>query len=313
MSRTPLTPQQRNALNKQRIRDLYNAFTTLAPTWRGSHATLVKAARKHPNLYAAYPITLATNIQALASHLGMPLATMLDVALAAPQLMAMKPEPLADRLKAKADYLDLPVHDYMCTFGKHAPATLCRTFINLTHFVTTLAAGLPLPSDTVKLMLRRQPAFGELAPETLLANFEALLRELPVERSKLLDAISKRGALLWQAPTTLRSNAERASQLLNVSFDEFVAVATTFTGLLTSRPETLAAKVPLVRALATACGVEQSMADILRKMPMVLTYSPERLETRLALAKAHVGPRTLPSLLQMTEERAQELLKQASQ
>lgn len=308
MSRTPLTPAQRSALTKQRLRDLHDAFTSLAPTWRGTYASLAKAARQDPNLTAAYPTTLAANIQALATHLAIPLATMLDVAVAAPQLMALKPAPLAERLKTKAAYLNMPVQDYLVTFGKHAPATLYRTFENLTHFVSTLAEGLPLPPETVKGILRRTPAVGELAPETLLGNFETLLRELPIERSRLLAAISTRPALLWQAPATIRNNAERSSAALNIPYQDFVAAAMTFTGLLTSRPDTLAAKAPLICALATVCGIDDPLADIICKMPIALTFSLERLESRLALAKSGLGPRSFARILQTSEEKAQELL-----
>ena len=221
-------------------------------------------------------------------------------------------EALAANIAAKANYLGLPLYLFLRSFALRAPITLYSSLDKLTHTVTTLAEGLNLPPDAVKHLLRRHPHLAKQTPESLLTNFHELARMLHIDHTPLLRAVHNSGQLLYQSPSTLLANAETSADVLGVPVEEFIAAAMKMPALLTSRPTTLAVKAPVIHAIATALGLTDPLRETLRLHPAAFMYALERLQRRLTLAEAHLGPRHIAGLLILSERRAQALLKESS-
>ena len=127
-----------------------------------------------------------------------------------------------------------------------------------------------------------------------------------------MRAINIHAQLLYQLPEAQRTNAELASVYLDIPLEEFIAASMKLPALITSRPQTLADKAPLVRAIAMALALVGPLRDALRQHPAALMYTKERLKMRLSLAKAQIGQRSLPRLLIMSARHAEALLTQMS-
>lgn len=138
-----------------------------------------------------------------------------------------------------------------------------------------------------QLLLTASAAGYSPAHFSKVEQLQALLsRDCAINRFDLLHSFIRNPALFSCRSETLDNNVTRTAALVGIEKERFVTAALKQPSLLCLSPENIAAKLPIVQAIARQTDQPAAPSDILDKFPTALTYARPYLHLRLILARA---------------------------
>lgn len=174
--------------------------------------------------------------------------------------------------------------------------------------IAALAQGFGVSSEAVITAALKSPDLITALPSTILSNITGIASRLALSNVALVAAVLRHPHLATACPDALLDRAVANAGQLGLSLADFAAMALRAPTLFSLTPANVALKIVPLTEFARMTGTPDGLAGLLKTSPAALTYSTQRIEGRLALAKAFPGRFAASVLLSMAQRKAELLL-----
>ncbi len=151
-------------------------------------------------------------------------------------------------------------------------------------------------------------AFGLV--ETMDSNLQKLADGFACDKAKLVAAAKMFPPLAYQNPERLIEALKHGAVQLGVPRDTLAAALLRSPSLMARRPEGWRLRMRFVIRIARALGTEITAGEVLEKFPQALTYGPDRLLQRYAMARLGIWTMNWTARLTLPDARARILLEE---
>jgi hypothetical protein len=224
-----------------------------------------------------------------------------------PRFLRKSAADLRSKMEALADALSLPL-DSIAKAVRRKPNIIRLSPAHIGATCAGIADVLDVKPVVVAVAFIQNPSLLQVKAETIAANLADAARLLRCNKAQLAAAFLSRPALLTMRPAFIAKRLRDVGRILGCGHARMLELVLAYPYLLTFATETTALKAKLLVKLSQAVGRNDTPAEVLRLVPMAFSYSKARIEQRVELAHSGRGPRSIGSLLHMTDTKAEELM-----